>query len=229
MPEQAFGHVIARGTPADIALIKDALDEAVNLPKPLGDCLLTDYVVEIHTPAEFVAAKALIPGTKIPAEGFVISDSLLWVNRRIATKKAARAKHIVRHEIAHVLPMTAVKKAELMALMSREDGSHPTDWRGGGYRGRPSECFADTFAEAASGLDSPWDDYAFFRLDVATSDVPQFAAIALRVDPDPVDPDPPSPPLPPTSPELELALVRIASLEAVIDAKDALARQILAL
>lgn len=236
MTEQKFGHVIARGSDADIALIKQALDECVNLPKPLQDCLTTDYAIEVHSPAEFKAAEALIPGTKFPAEGYVISKGLLWVNRRITSTKAARARHIVRHELAHVLPLTGLKKADLMGLMSKEDGSHPTDWRGGGYVNRPSECFADTFAEAASGKDSPWDDFAFFRLDVKEVDLPQFVAIALRVDPTPPIPDPIPDPLPPQSPELKAALealdkckVELATAQARLIAKDNKATELLAI
>lgn len=214
--DQKFGHVIARGDATFIALVKDALDECKNLPEPLQDIIAADYVIESKSPLEMVNSGAIIPGSKNahwpkgkPAEGHVMAHNVLYVNEKIARTKPARARHIVRHELFHVVLLTDAKRAELMALMLDEAGKHPTNWRGGAYQGRPSECYADTMAEAASSLDSPWDDFAYFSLDVAETSYARFIEITLRL-PTPVDPpptvDPGTPPPLPPEPDYVTAL-----------------------
>jgi len=204
--QQQFGKVIAIGTEVQIALVKLALDECVNMVTPLQDVLPRVYTIEFKAPDLMIEGGAIIPGSKsatrpngIAAEGFVKGSSLLWINAKVAKDKPWRARHIVRHELSHILPLSLDKKSELMSLMWNESGKHPTKWRGQIYQGRPEECHADTLAEAMSGKDSPWDDFAFFMLDVKDTDVHKFLDITFRVDP--VTPQPPLPPEPEPEPE----------------------------
>lgn len=220
---KTWGKVTANGSDDFIALVRLALDEAKLSPVPLETAIARNYTIEQHSNAEFRAAGYILPND-ITAEGHVVGGDKLWVNGRIVNRKPKRARHIVRHELAHVLPLTAQKKTDVMALMAREDGTHPTTWKGGGYLGRANECYADTMAEAMSGIDSPWDDFAYYRLDVADADLPKFLDITFRADTTPVEPDPPPDPLPPISPD-------VVAVQAQLDAanqKIAAAREVLA-
>lgn len=188
MSTTTWARVTARGTDADIAFVRKALDECVNVSNPPIEARIArSYAVEVHTREEFLDKGYIIPGTKtsrhprgLAAEGYVADGRELWIRRDLVRNRPGRARHIVRHEISHVVPLTYEKRQKLMKLMKREDGSSPTEWRGGRYEARPNECYADTMAEAMSGIDSPWDDFAYYDLDVADADVPQFLTITFE-------------------------------------------------
>lgn len=205
MAEQKLGKVTARGSAWFINRVMQALEECVNISNPpLQDRLPREFIVEEHTKAEFKAAGYVFADGTVN-EGRVVKlrpQTILWVRSDIMRNKPTRGKHIVRHEIFHPFPVSAAKQGELMLLMYDANGKHPTKWRGA-YQARPEECHADTCAEAASGKDSPWDDFDFFRLDVKEKDHKQFLDITLRTDPPPVEEPPtdlPVQPLPPESP-----------------------------
>lgn len=214
MTEQKVGKIIARGSAGFVALVKQALDECVNqrienLPK-------RDFTIEEHSPAEFRAEGYVIKATGDTAEGYVVDRDTLWLNSRIVKNKPGRARHICRHEIWHVVPFTAAQRTDMMALMVRADGNHPTDWDNGGYLSKPYECAVDTLAEAVSGKDSPFDDFAFYRLDVVDAALPQFLTIALRADSAPIPPDPNPEPQPPVDPQIAVLKARVATLETAL-------------
>lgn len=247
MPSQTFGKVTAIGSDDFLALVQQALAEAkqgLHLPKPYEELLTREYTIEEHTKAEFTTAKYYASAGQL-AEGIVVSDSRLWVRADIIRNKPARAKHIIRHEIAHAIAdiyLTQPKKLELLTIMEDKNGQHPTAWKGGKYWHRPPECYADTLAVAVSGKDSPWDDYKAYALDIKTADYWRLIDITFRMDPLPPEPDEPDPiPLPdPRIAELEaevkslqaqlaLALAALATanakvqeLQSELDAKKAL-------
>lgn len=241
MAEKKWGQVVARGTAADIALVRKALDECVNVTSPPAeDRLKKDFVIEVHSPAEFVAAGAIIPGSKdakhpkgVAAEGYSAPGQLpsgdLWINRKIVSRKPKRARHIVRHEISHNFPLTDEKRAEFMAKMRSKDGKRPTKWRGGLYEARPNECYADTMAEAMSNVDSPWDDYDYYLLDVDDLEVPAFVEITFRQTAQPPTVEPPATPLPPVDPEKQQLRDENAALLLRITAKNNKATELIAL
>lgn len=208
MAELRRGHIVAKGSDAFCALVGLALDEC---DQPIENLPLRTYTIEEHTPAEFRDAGYVITATGDTAEGYVASRDTLWLNSRVVANKPRRARHIVRHEVAHVIPLTAAKRQALMGLMVNANLEHPTDWRAGSYLDRPSESFADTFAEAVSGIDSPWDDFAFYRLDVDDGLLPKFVTIALAPDPTPPVEPPPPDPLPPVDPII--AVLRAANAQ----------------
>lgn len=214
MTEQRFGKIIARGSDAFVALVGLALDECVN--QDIRNLPARDFTIEEHTPAEFRAAGYIIKATGDTAEGHVVGGHKLWINSRTVAGRPKRARHIVRHEIGHVVPLTDSKRTGLMSLMLTATDAHPTVWAGGGYLSKPYECFADTFAEAVSGQDSPWDDFAFYLLDVPDADVPKLLAVAMRVDVKPPLPPVTPDPLPPTDPKVAVLTAENATLKTKI-------------
>lgn len=213
MTEQKFGRIIARGSDAFVALVKQALDDCS--VQRIEDLPRRDFFIEEHSPAEFRAAGYIIKATGDTAEGHVVPGGL-WLNSRTVKNYPRRARHIVRHEIGHVVPLSLLKRTALMALMTDASGRPPTDWKQGGYLDKPYECFADSFAEAVSGIDSPWDDFAFYRLDVLDAVLPKFVTIVMTPDPTPPPPAPEPIPLPPVDPMVEKLKARVLVLEAAV-------------
>lgn len=230
--QQTWGKVTADGDAAFIALIGQALVEAKNgvpLPAPYEELLAHNFKISAHTPAEMIASGAIIPGTKdaqhpkgIAAYGYVFDFDDLWLNLRIVTHRPNLARHISRHECAHVIPTSKDMQNDMLPLMWRENGSHPTRWKVGKYENRPEESRADTLAEAVSGIDSPWDDFHYYGLDVHEADFPAFVAIQVRAPTTPIEP--PQEPLPTPLPDPQLLI-----LQARLDAKDAKATELIAL
>jgi hypothetical protein len=218
MPSQTFGKVTAVGPDDFLALVQQALAEAkqgLHLPKPYEDLLTRQYTIEEHTKAEFTT-KNYYASAGALAEGIVVSNDELWVRADVVRNKPGRAKHIIRHEIAHAIAavyLTAPKKQELLTIMENKNGQHPTAWKGGKYWNRPPECYADTLAVAVSGKDSPWDDFKAYSLDIRTADYWRLIDITFRMDPLPPEPDEPDP--------LPLPDPRIAELEAQVKSLEA--------
>jgi hypothetical protein len=184
MAEQRFGKVIVRGTVEDINRAKKALDECevmhVLLGKRLEDTLSRDFYIEFHDSAYFRSRGWVF--TEGSLKGSVnagrVHDGVLYVNSDV---RNWTQRHIVRHEIAHVVPHGGTqKRKDLMALMWNNKGSHPATWSASSYEPRPEECAADTVAEAVSGIDSPWDDFALYDLDVHEEDHRRFMKIFFR-------------------------------------------------
>jgi hypothetical protein len=225
MSTGTWGRITAKGTTEQVALVRQALDEATKSPVPLETAVPRPYTIEFHSVEEF-RARGYVFADGVVNEGRVVDRDTLWINARVARRQPRKARHIVRHEIAHVLPLTSVKKAELMLLMDKANGSHPTNWRPTIYVNRPSECYADTFAEAVSGVDSPWDDFAYYQLDIAEENHPQVVAIVFRDDTTPVSPEPLPEPLPLPSPELLAAQARIVELERRMTEINALSKEV---
>lgn len=178
MAEQTWGKVTAVGDDEFLTLVRKALDEAAQgepLPDLFENLPPDPYRMEEHTPAEFKAKGYVIPGTNIAAYGYAINPHLLWINRRLVRRQPKKARHVCRHEVSHTLDgayLDSDKRGEIMLLMEREDGSHPTRWRRRTkYENRPSEAYADSMSEAVSGIDSPWDDFAYYGCDMADNDV----------------------------------------------------------
>jgi len=223
MTEATWGKVTARGSDAFVKLVRLALNECVNVNNPkLEDRLPTGYTIEEHTPEQF-KQRGFVFDDGTVNEGRVASAGLLWVNSRIVRGKPRRARHIVRHEISHILPLSEAKKHELMALMWKKNGTHPRRWSSKLYEAQPEECHADTMAEAMSGIDSPWDDFTFYLVDVQELDHPKFLDITFRVDPPPPIPDPPPPIVPPSPVPLPPEDPVVAELEARLEAIEKIA------
>lgn len=217
---QRFGQIVADGDDAFIALVRQALVEARNgvpLPDVYENLPPRQFTVSQHTPAEMVAKGAIIPGSKtalrpdgVAAYGKVFDRNDLWLNARIARNQPHLARHVVRHEIAHTLPTGPFRQGKLLQLMWKPTGRHPREWYASNYIMRPEECRADTLAEAVSGIDSPWDDFKYYGLDVREGDLAQFVAIHFEKPP---APEPPPPPEPEPEP-LPLPDPRVVELEA---------------
>lgn len=201
MPSQTWGRITATGDADFIALVRAALDEAAHgypLPDKYENLPPHAFTISQHTPADMIANGAIIPGSKsekrpqgIAAYGKVFDFNDLWLNSRIVATRPRLAKHVVRHEIAHTLKTTAADRQAFLQLMYKEDGTHPKKWAVGRYEARPEECRADTIAELVSGIDSPWDDFAYYDLDVKPKDVNTFMAIVIRSLPAAVVAEPP--------------------------------------
>lgn len=224
MADARWANVVAFGTDDQIRLVRQALDEAalgVDLPKPLAELLPRVMTVSFHSPREMVEKGAIIPGSKterhpdgVAAEGYVYDYNDLWINSSIANNRPRRARHIIRHELWHpiIRGLSSVKKADLRQLMWRENGTHPQRWVASTYQMQPAECLADSLAEACSGIDSPWDDYAYYGLEIREIDFRKVVGIVFRVDPVVITPteDPdaevePAPsPLPMPDPQIEI-------------------------
>lgn len=235
---ETFGKITADGDTAFISLVRAALEEArhgVPLPDLYENLPAHKFTVSQHTPAEMVAKGAIIPGSKsaqnpngIAAYGMVFDRNDLWLNAKIARNRPVLARHVIRHEIAHTLPVGLYRQSKLLPLMFKPDGTHPTSWSVSKYTMRPEECRADTLAEAVSGMDSPWDEFAYYGLDVKEDTFAQFIAIHFEQPPAPEPPPPPEPdpvPLPLPDPRIVLLQAkvddlagRITTARAVLDA-----------
>ncbi len=218
--EQRFGRVIARGTESEIAMVRQALDEAkqgIALPKPYEECLNRDFPISFHSSAEFVDTKRFVPGTRDPAYGYAVWSGL-WVNSDKAEDDPELGRHIVLHEIGHVLwpaYLTAEKKAALLRLMRRKDGSVPTSFRGlawgdySAYQMRPIEILCDKLAIAVSGKGSPWDAYRFFGLDIPAAALSTMVRICFQMNA-----------VPPPDPLIAELKAQVASLKAELAQPD---------
>jgi hypothetical protein len=179
-------HVIAiTDRNEDLAMIQVALDECEVMHRVIGerleDTLGRDFRIYVKDSDYF------------RARGWVFTDGVLkggvnagrvhsgdlYVNSDMSRRLQ---KHITRHECAHVVPLSAAKRAELMQLMWTKRGKHPTDWtpEDKPYEASPEECHADTLAEAISGIDSPWDDWALYSLDVREEDHRRLMKVTFR-------------------------------------------------
>lgn len=172
MPEQTFGRVTVRGTDAQILIAKTAFDECDVLYDVLGLRLENevgrDYAIEFHTEAEFRQKGYVFDDGSVNWGRVLGATDTLWVRDDVRVRYI---KHLIRHECCHVVPHSGKnKQADLMAFMWNRNGNHPTKWNPPKYAARPEECFADTLAEAISGLDSPWDDFNLYSLDVHEED-----------------------------------------------------------
>lgn len=217
---QTFGKIVADGDAAFIALVRQALDEAKNgipLPDLYENLPPRTFTVSQHTPAEMVDNGAIIPGSRTPlrpdgvaAYGKVFDRNDLWLNARIARTQPHLARHVIRHEIAHTLPTGTTRQSKLLQLMWKPNGRHPRAWYASDYIMRPEECRADTLAEAVSGIDSPWDEFKYYGLDVRESDFAEFVAVHFEQ-----PPAPEAEPAPQPEPEpLPLPDPRVVELEA---------------
>jgi hypothetical protein len=235
---ETWGQITADGDSAFIAMVRQALDEAKNgvpLPDLYENLPPRAFTVSQHTPANMLAAGAIIPGSKseahkfgIAAYGFVFDKNDLWLNSLIVAKRPHLARHITRHEIAHTLPTSDQDEADLLQLMWKQNGKHPQHWLVGKYEMRPEECRADTIAEAVSGLDSPWDDFKYYGLDVNGPDFPKVVEITLRAKSGTGTPPPDPEPQPLPDPRIVELQAQVADLTARIAAKDAAMTQGLA-
>ena len=187
MGQQRFGQIVASGDDVFIELVREALDEAargVPLPDVYEKLPPRVFTVSQHSPGEMVENGAIIPGRPgVAAYGKVFDRNDLWLNARIAHKQPHLARHVIRHEVAHTLGTGPWRQTQLMSLMVKRDGSHPNAWDVGTYVMRPEECRADTLAEAVSGIDSPWDDFKYYGLNVPEESFERFVAIHFRPPP----------------------------------------------
>lgn len=230
MAEQRYGKVVARGSAAFVAQVGEALKEArqgLHMPKPIEEILPRDYIIEEHTRQEF-KDEGLYAGDDL-AEGYVFNRSTLWVRADIAREKPEKAKHIDRHEVAHAIAaayLSFPKRSELLTIMHFADGSQPKKWDSGGYWARPSECYADKFAEIVSGKDSPWDEFKAYKLDIKPADFWRVIDITFRRDDLPPAPEPDPLPLPdPRVPELEAAVAALTASIEELEAEAAVLNQ----
>lgn len=215
-----MSNVIARGTAEQVALVKQALTESTRLD--LQSLLPADYYVEFHTPAQFLRAGYIIPGTGgskpkteanpkggLPALGYVVGKNTLWINSDYAARRPARARHVIRHEVLHPIiasRTTPARKAAWLPLLRQNDGDPVPDWDEP-YWNRPSEILADGLAAYVANRTSPFDGYGDI-IDPAK-------ALKILTAPDPAPPEPEPEPLPNPVPDPELlaAYARITELE----------------
>jgi hypothetical protein len=187
MSEQRFGKIVANGDDAFIELVRQALEEAsrgVPLPDLYENLPPRVFTVSQHSPGEMIQNGAIIPGRPgVAAYGKVFDRNNLWLNLRIARRQPHLARHVIRHEVAHTLGTGGWRQRQLMSLMLKPDGTHPKAWNVGKYVMRPEECRADTIAEAVSGIDSPWDEFKYYGLNVLEERFAEFVAIHFKQPP----------------------------------------------
>lgn len=152
-----FGKITVTGTVVDIALARRAYGVQLQ-PVAVGDLEPRAFRVEFHSAAEFIAAGAIIPGSKnakhpkgVAAWGYTFAKAL-WINRNRLSREQTYA---LRHEPFHPIVaanMTAAKRALLLPLAQRVASNNP-------YQNRLSEVLCDAFVELFWGRGSILDDY----------------------------------------------------------------------
>lgn len=96
---------------------------------------------------------------------------------------AGLVAYLLGHETAHSVRLTNAQRIALMSMMLPVVEYDPTSgpairraWATGKYRFRPAECWADSFAEWAFGLVSPFDR-TFYGRDIRDARYPEFGPI----------------------------------------------------
>lgn len=211
MPTAALGLFDISGTDEAIAKVR----KAYNRSDPRPDAFLVGRVT-----VNFVST-----GMKRSDGGIawaITSPSSRLIRMRDALDYPVQQAFL--HETGHMtdndlLSLHKAKRADIRALM------HPVPTRWGDtiiagvdkdYRALPSECFAESWVEAISDIETSLDGW--YQRNIRDADLPKVLAIVQRVEPpDPVPEIPPPPePIPPPPPELEPVLAELAAVRAAL-------------
>lgn len=186
------------GTDAQVALVQKALDRChLNPAKLLAARVRVDFTHDMPLRSDGG-----------PAEAYAwLSQRRIGLRPGLGGQKT-QARFL--HEVGHFVDadhLTAAKRRDLMQLMVPV----PETWRSGGYRALPSECFADSFPEMVSDIETDLDSW--YTRNIPDRLLPEALAVVLRVDEvvvppadgpdaDPVpEPDPDTEPLPEVEPQ----------------------------